>query len=72
MIAVKWIALWGVAAIGAAILAAIVAGVKRRDHSVWAAWCFVFPPLVLLLVLLPTNKGLRPRQPPMDDDHEMA
>ena len=68
MVAIKWIVLWGVTAIGSAILAAIIAGVKRRDHSSWAAWCFVMPPLLLVLILLPTNAGPLPRRRPMDDD----
>jgi hypothetical protein len=72
MIAVKWIALWGVLSIAAAILAGIIAGVKRRDHSFWAAWSFVFPPMLLILVLLPANSGERPRRRPMDEETELT
>ena len=65
--AMQWIVLWGVIAITASILAAILAGVKNRDYSYWVAWSFLVPPLVLWLLLLPKNKGPRPRQPRLDD-----
>lgn len=68
MVAIKWIALWGVTAIASAVLAAIIAGTKRRDHSAWAAWCFVMPPLLIALILLPVNTGPLPRRRRMDDD----
>ena len=65
--AMQWIVLWGVIAITASILSAIVAGVKNRDYSYWVAWSFLVPPLVLWLLLLPRYKGQRPRQPRLDD-----
>jgi hypothetical protein len=65
--AMQWIVLWGVIAITASILAAILAGVKNRDSSYWVAWSFLVPPLVLWLLLLPRYKGPRPRQPRLDD-----
>jgi hypothetical protein len=64
---VKVIAVWGVVAILAALLAGIVAGLKRRDHSFWAAWSFLFPPMLLVLLVLPANKGPRPRRPTIDE-----
>ena len=63
MLAVKIIVLWGIASIGAAAAAAVIAGMRNRDHSAWAAWCFIFPPLLLVLLLLPRGKGQRPRRP---------
>lgn len=65
--AMQWIVLWGVIAITASILAAILAGVKNRDYSYWVAWSFLVPPLVLWLLLLRRYKGPRPRQPRLDD-----
>ena len=63
----KVIAIWGLVAIASAILAGIVAGMKGRDHSFWAAWSFLFPPMLLLLLLMGTNKGPRRRRPGLDE-----
>jgi len=63
----KVIAIWGVVAIACAIVAGIVAGVKRRDHSFWAAWSFLVPPMLLVLLLMPSNKGPRLRRPGIDE-----
>ena len=63
----QWIVVWGVSAIAAAALAAVFAGMKNRDYSYWIGWCFVVPPLVIWLMLMPSNKGVRPRQPSLDD-----
>ena len=63
----KVIAIWGVVAIACAIVAGIVAGVKRRDHSFWAAWSFLVPPMLLVLLLMPSNKGPRARRPGIDE-----
>ena len=62
------IAIWGLAALASAALAGLVAGVKRRDHSFWMAWSFIFPPMLLILILMPQNEGPRPRRPSLDDD----
>ena len=62
-----WIVIWGVTAILAAVVGGILAGVKNRDYSAWAAWCFLFPPLVLALLLSPKNPGPRPRRPTLDE-----
>lgn len=68
----KVIAIWGIVAIASAVLAGIIAGIKRRDHSFWAAWSFLFPPMLLLLLLMPGNRGPRLRRPGIDelDDRE--
>ena len=63
----RWIVVWGASAVAAAALAAIFAGYKNRDYSYWMAWCFLFPPLVVWLILMPANKGPRPRQPSLDE-----
>ena len=62
-----WIVIWGITAILAAVVGGILAGVKNRDYSAWAAWCFLFPPLVLALLLSPKNPGPRPRRPTLDE-----
>ena len=63
----KVIAIWGVVAIASAIVAGIIASVKRRDHSFWAAWSFLVPPMLLILLLMPSNRGPRPRRPGIDE-----
>src|SRR4029078_10442280 len=57
----EWIVVWGLIAISASVLAAILAGIKNREYSYWVAWSFLVPPLVLWLLFLPKNKGPRPR-----------
>ena len=66
----KIIAIWGVLAIAAACIAGVVAGIKRRDHSFWAAWSFLFPPMLLVLIALPRNKGPRLKRPGLDELEE--
>lgn len=71
--AVKVIAIWGIVALLSAVIGGIVAGVRNRGHSSWAAWCFLMPPLLIVLIMLPVNKGPRPRRPTLDEesrDHE--
>lgn len=63
----QWIVIWGGTAIAASALAALIAGLKNREYSSWMAWCFLFPPLILVLLLMPTNKGPRPRPPRLDE-----
>ena len=67
---VKFIVVWGVMALVAAALAGIVAGLKRRDHSFWAAWTFLVPPMLLLLIVMPKNRGPRQRRPSLDVEEE--
>jgi hypothetical protein len=68
---VKVIAIWGAVAIAASLIALIVAGVKRRDHSFWGAWCFMFPPMLLVLLLMPSNQ-VRARRPTLDEEESRA
>lgn len=68
--ALEYIAIWGFTALVAAALAGIIASVKNRHHSFWMAWCFVLPPMLLILVLLPKRVGPRPVSEPLGaDDH---
>lgn len=62
-----YIVMWGLAAIAAAAVAGFAAGWKNRDYSFWMAWCFIFPPLVLWLLLMPKKQGPRPRRPSLDE-----
>lgn len=50
---------------------AFLAGAKNRDISFWTAWGFIFPPSVLVLVMLSRNKGPRPRRPSLDEEDRM-
>lgn len=61
------ILLWAAIAVVAGILGGILAGYKNRGYSTWIAWCFLIPPLVIVLLLLPVNKGERPSAPKLDD-----
>jgi hypothetical protein len=67
---VRVIAIWGIVAVVASVLAGIVAGAKRRDHSFWAAWSFLVPPMLLILLVMPSNKGPRPKRPSIDEVEE--
>ena len=68
MNAIQVIVLCGIGSVLAALVGGILAYRKRRDHSAWAAWCFIFWPLLIVLFLLRRNPGVRPRQPSLDDD----
>jgi hypothetical protein len=63
----KIVAIWGVAAIASAIIGGLVASAKGRDHSFWAAWSFLIPPMLLILLVMPSNKGPRPRRRSIDE-----
>ena len=69
---VRVIAVWGIVAIVSSILAAVIAGMKRRDHSFWAAWSFLVPPMLLILLVMPSNKGPRLRRPSIDEVEEQG
>ena len=71
LLVMKWIVAWGVCAIGASALAGVFAGAKNRDYSYWMFWCFLVPPLVIWLMLLPRYQGPRPRQPRLDELDEL-
>ena len=67
MTGIQLIVIWGVAAILTAALAGFAAGWKNRDYSFWMAWCFLLPPLLLVLLLMPKRQGPRPRRPSLDE-----
>ncbi len=55
--------IWGLTAIAAAIIGGFLASSKNRDYSAWAAWCFIFPPLLIALFFTPKYTGPpRPRR----------
>ena len=64
---------YGIASIVAAIAALVLAPRRGRDGQSWAFWCFLLPPLaVLLYYLRPT--GLPPpvaRRRSDDDDDDL-
>lgn len=59
---------WGLASIGAMLLAGLLATLKNRDYSFWMAWSFLLPPAVLVLALMPKIAGSRPRRPTLDEE----
>jgi uncharacterized membrane protein YfcA len=66
------IVIWGLIAIAAGVIGAIVAGWKNRDISAWAAWCFLVPPLAIVLALGPKRQGPRPRQRSLDEEDRLS
>lgn len=70
MTAFQVIAIWGLFALLSAIAGGVLAAFKRRDHSAWAAWCFVFPPALIALILMAKNPGERPKRRSLDEDDE--
>lgn len=66
----RGIVIWGGVALASGAAGAALAGVKNRDLSAWIAWCFLLPPLVFVLLLLPKRQGPRPRQPRLDAGEE--
>ena len=64
--------IWGVTAIVSAIIAGFLAAAKNRDYSAWAAWTFLFPPLLIALFFTPKYTGPpRPRRR-LDDDTDQS
>lgn len=50
------------------ILGGILAGFKNRDYSYWIAMSFLVPPSLIVILLLPTLKGPRPRRMTLDEE----
>ncbi|MEM7775816.1 MAG: hypothetical protein AAF732_09415 [Pseudomonadota bacterium] len=65
---VEGIVIWGVVILIAGITGAFVASSKNRDWSAWTAWSIIFPPSLLVLFLLPRNRGPAPRRPTLDEE----
>jgi hypothetical protein len=55
----KFIAVYGSIAFIAAIVAAVIAAIKRRDYSYWATVTLLFPPMLAVLLIMPKNGGPR-------------
>ncbi|NJO23487.1 MAG: hypothetical protein HC868_11800 [Sphingomonadales bacterium] len=60
--------IWAAVATLSAIACGFVANAKNRNASMWAAWGFVLPPVLVVLLLLPRNRGLRPVTPTFDEE----
>lgn len=63
----KFIAIYGSVALLAAALAGIIAAVKRRDISYWMTVSLLFPPAIIILLLMQSNKGPRPKRASWDE-----
>ena len=48
------VTVWGLTALLAAVLGAVLARAKRRSADAWATAAFLFPPSLLALVFLPS------------------
>ena len=58
----QYVMIIGLVSLLSAVIGALVAMFKRRGADVWGFACFIFPPLLLILILLPKNT--EPRQQP--------
>ncbi len=68
---VQFIVIWGLVALASLAIGGLLAGLKKRDHSFWMAWSFLFPPMVLLLLLLP-GRDIRPIRRTLDEEDAEA
>ena len=64
----KWVVIWAAVATLAAIACGFIAKARNRNASTWAAWGFLLPPALVLLLLLPRNRGLRQLSTRLDDE----
>jgi len=64
---VQVVVLWGLTAITSMAIGGLLAGFKKRDYSFWMAWSFLFPPSIVLLLLLPSFDK-RPRRRTLDEE----
>ncbi len=58
----KFIAIYGSLMLLTSVVAGIIAYAKRRDVSYWMTLAFLFPPFVIMLILMTKNVGARPRR----------
>ncbi len=63
----KFVAIYGAIVLTTTLLAWIVALIKRRDWSYWMTMTLLFPPALIMLVLMPKNSGPRPRREGLDE-----
>lgn len=59
---------WFLIAFAAGVLGGILAALKNRDYSAWAAWCFLFPPFLIVLLITPKYMGPPPAPRRLGDD----
>jgi hypothetical protein len=64
----EFVAIYGSLAVLCSALAGIIAYIKRRDPSYWIGTSFLFPPAVIMLLLMKKNEGARPVRKPLDHD----
>lgn len=64
----RWVVIWAAVATFAAIACGFLANARNRNASTWAAWGFLVPPALIVLLLLPRNRGLRPLTTRLDDE----
>lgn len=63
------ITLYLASALTGALIAGVIAPIKRRHPGYWLIFSFLVPPVVLLLLLLPKGRGMHnPIDPYMDRD----
>ncbi len=66
--AVKIITIWGLTAIATTLIAGALAAFKNRDISYWMGWCFVLPPMIVALIMIPKLAEPKPRRREEDDE----
>lgn len=71
MDAVAYIVAVSAVMVASGLAGLVLAGVKNRGLSTWVAWCFLFPPSLLVLLLLPKLSGQRPRQRSLDEEDRL-
>jgi hypothetical protein len=64
----EFIAIYGSLAVLCSALAGVIAYVKRRDPSYWIGTSFLFPPAIIMLLLMKKNEGPRPVRKPLDSE----
>ena len=69
--AVTYITIWGLTAIAASLIAGLLASIKNRNVSYWMGWCFILPPMLIALAIIPKLSEPRPARR-SDDDHDNA
>jgi hypothetical protein len=72
MAAMTGIVIWAAVATLSAIASGFIAAWKNRNVSAWAAWAFLIPPALLVLLLLPRNPGISYRPPTLDEEDREA